>query len=93
MQSSGDQWLKETDNLMQPTATDASSKPHARLLDIPLPQLSALYSSAKFVRCTADGKDATSVSARLDTCGHFLRVSSEEGECAVDIRKLRVSWT
>lgn len=86
MQRVGDLWPQGSEHRDQ-ADFDTASKPLAKF---PTTPLSALYSSAQFVRCSTDGKDATLVSAKLDTCGHFLRVSSKEGESAFDVRKLRV---
>lgn len=97
MQSASERWLEghgrraASDIDLGLTLT---RKQFDTILNLPLPSTSALFSPSgtQFVRCSADGKDAALVSARLDTCGHFLRVSSsKEGESAVDIRKLRVS--
>ena len=78
MQSGSGRWLGEGSHNHQ-AATDDSSKPQfLEILSVPLTSRSALYSSTHFVRCSADGKEATLVSARLDTCGHVLRVSSKE---------------
>ena len=93
MQSTNEQWL-EGPGRAAPDTIDPTNKQLTTILSVPLPSTSALYSQSgrQFVRCSADGKDAALVSARLDTCGHFLRVgSSKEGESAIDIRKLRVS--
>ena len=94
MQSTSEQWL-EGRRRAAPDTINPTNKQLTTILSVPLPPTSALYSpqsGTQFVRCSADGKDAALVSARLDTCGHFLRVgSSKEGESAVDIRKLRVS--
>ena len=93
MQSASEQWLKGHRRAAPPDPS--TNKQLATILSVPLPPTSALFSKsgAQFVRCSADGKDAALVSARLDTYGHFLRVgSSKEEESAVDIRKLRVSF-
>lgn len=89
MQRGSDEWMVGPNQCR--TVPD-SSRPLAEILSVPLSPSSALYSSTHFVRCSADGKDAGLVSVGLDTCGHFLRVKSKEGESAVDIRKLRVRF-
>ena len=91
MQRGADLWPEGSEHRAQ-ADLDSANKPLARLPDVPLAplDLSAIYSSAQFVRYSTDGKDASWVSVKLDTCGHLLRVSSKEGESAFDIRKLRV---
>lgn len=89
MQCCNGQWTQD-DHLAAPDASSVEPL-YSRILNLPLSPLSRLYSSTEFVRCSADGKEAALVSARLDIRGHFLRVSSKEGESAVDIRNLRVS--
>lgn len=98
MQSTSEQWLEGRRRAAPDDIDPTTNKPElATILGVPLPPTSALYSQSaatgtQFVRCSADGKDAALVSAKLDTCGHFLRVgSSKEGERLVDVRKLRVS--
>ena len=77
MQANGDYHLRASPD-----------KPLANLL----PPLSALCSGDRFVRCSADGKDTTLVSVKLDTHGRSLRISSKEGESSIEVRKLRVSF-
>lgn len=93
MQSTSEQWLEGGRRAAPDAIEDPTNKAElAAILRVPLLPTSALYSGTQFVRCSADGKDTALVSARLDTCGYFLRVgSSKEGESAIDIRKLRVS--